>query len=247
MEDKYAKKIVQRRFLLSNGFEEWTVMREAALKEEEAQKIQDDNMKLKAKIQSDVDFIEQKLREDEREKNQQINIDIARNKAAMKEFDMLKQREAKQSCIANELEDNLSLLKVSFREVENQVISKEKKLAAVVNDCGHRLANTKKDGQRHMIQLRHEKEALEKRLYSLIAIHPKQQEEWTEMLKSLKTDNAGEMSFAKKNVDAMIQNKKSLLEREREQLFHLQQETAQLKRQLNGARISKIVGKSAEL
>ena len=56
-------------------------MREAALKEEEAQKIQDDNMKLKAKIQSDVDFIEQKLREDEREKNQQINIDIARNKA----------------------------------------------------------------------------------------------------------------------------------------------------------------------
>lgn len=166
---------------------------------------------------------------------------------ARKEFDMLKQREAKQSCIANELEDNLSLLKVSFREVENQVISKEKKLAAVVNDCGHRLANTKKDGQRHMIQLRHEKEALEKRLDSLIAIHPKQQEEWTEMLKSLKTDNAGEMSFAKKNVDAMIQNKKSLLEREREQLFHLQQETAQLKRQLNGARISKIVGKSAEL
>lgn len=155
---------------------------------------------------------------------------------ARTEFDMLKQKEAKQLYIANELEDNLSLLKESFRETEKQVISQEKKLAAVVNDCGHQIANRKKDGERQMIQVRHEKEAIERRLDSLIASHPKQQDEWAEMLKSLKADNAGEISFAKKKVDAMIQNRQLLLERESAKLLHLQQE-----------RIIKVVGKSAEL
>jgi hypothetical protein len=240
--------------------------------------VRDEKVKMKAKIQSDIDLVQRKFKEEKMEKRQRTNADMARNRAvrnatasvhvidhytsldliylnlvgcwpqemkethdaeikrlkymlneATKESDLLQKKEAEESRIAFELEENRSRIEESFRETKTQVIAQEKRLNAVVRECEQKAASIRKDGELRLMQAGHEKDALEKKLVSLIEDHPKKRDEWEQLLESLKADNAREVSVAKTKVMAMIKNKQSSLEKEAAKLLHLRQETAHLK------------------
>ena len=58
-------------------FKQWTVRREAELEKEEERKLKDEHTEMKNKIQSDIDLVKRKLKEEKMEEKQQMKFDMA--------------------------------------------------------------------------------------------------------------------------------------------------------------------------
>ena len=154
----------------------------------------------------------------------------------------LRQKEARESHFAKELQKKHSRMKESIQEKEDQVATKERRLVSFSNECDQEISNLQQDGERIVKQTKINKASLEKELDRLIANRPKQQDSWALALDELKALHDEEIALAEKKVRALIDRQKAMLEAESAKLLSLRKETADMDRELDNARKTGVLG-----
>ena len=103
-------------------------------------------------------------------------------------------------------------------------------------------ADKKKDADRKIMSARQDFITLEEEFNNLIATHPQRLEEQTKESDSLKAQHQDEIQVAKDKVSAMIEHKRKVVDETSLKLSSLVEVIAQLEKQIDEARASKILG-----
>lgn len=159
-----------------------------------------------------------------------------------KKHGRLKQREGEALCLRKELQSELKRLEMTVHEREQELATQERRhiQGAEVND--QKLDVIRQDGERRVRHETAENEALDKSLQHLIADTDSKTAGFGKELGNLRADNADEQSLARDKVRVMVENKKSALQNETAKLYSLRQVTANIEKQLDDARMAKVLG-----
>ena len=236
--------------------------RETELQKEENDKIQEEYEKMKSKIQSDIDTVKQKLKEERADKMRQLSLDRDERIAAIKEkhdkevsrlrhqlqqatdeTTVLRQKEKEESDRADKLQHELMSLKKSAQDKEDQVITQERRLASFIAENEQSLIEIQQDGERRIGQAKRDRASKERELAKLIDKIPKQREALAKEVDDLRHENETEIELAETKIHKMRESKKSMLQKASAKLISLQQETANIEKEMDTARKSKLLGK----
>ena len=218
--------------------------------------------KMKSKIQSDIDTVKQKLKEERADKMRQLSLDRDERITAIKEkhdkevsrlrhqlqqatdeTTGLRQKEKEESDRADKLQHELSSLKRSVQDKEDQVITQERRLASFIAENEQSLIEIQQNGERRIAQARRDKASTETELAKLIDKLPKQREALAKELDDLRHENETEIELAENKIHKMLESKKSMLQKASAKLLGLQQETTNIEKEMDTARKSKLLGK----
>ena len=138
--------------------------------------------------------------------------------------------------IVEQLQQKLASMKDTVQEKEDDIITQQRRLASHRRENEQQLLDNQQKEKRRIAQSRHEKISREEELDKLIAACPKQQEVLARELEALRKDNTDEVALAESKVNAMLQNKQSVLEVASAKLFQLQQDVVNIDRHMDEAR-----------
>ena len=141
-----------------------------------------------------------------------------------------------ESQIVEQLQQKLASMKNTVQEKEDDIITQQRRLASHRRENEQQLLDNQQKEKRRIAQSRHEKISREEELDKLIAACPKQQEVLARELEALRKDNTDEVALAESKVNAMLQNKQSVLEVASAKLFQLQQDVVNIDRHMYEAR-----------
>ena len=149
---------------------------------------------------------------------------------------------SEESQIVEQLQQKLASMKNTVQEKEDDIITQQRRLASHRRENEQQLLDNQQKEKRRIAQSRHEKISREEELDKLIAACPKQQEVWARELEALRKENADEVALAESKVNAMLQNKHSVLEVASAKLFQLQQDVVNIDRHMDEARRKNVLG-----
>ena len=144
--------------------------------------------------------------------------------------------------IVEQLQQKLASMKDTVQEKEDDIITQQRRLASHRRENEQQLLDNQQKEKRRIAQSRHEKISQEEELDKLIAACPKQQEVLARELEALRKDNTDEVALAESKVNAMLQNKQSVLEVASAKLFQLQQDVVNIDRHMDEARRKNVLG-----
>ena len=147
-----------------------------------------------------------------------------------------------ESQIVEQLQQKLASMKNTVQEKEDDIITQQRRLASHRRENEQQLLDNQQKEKRRIAQSRHEKISREEELDKLIAACPKQQEVLARELEALRKDNTDEVALAESKVNAMLQNKQSVLEVASAKLFQLQQDVVNIDRHMDEARRKNVLG-----
>jgi 2-hydroxychromene-2-carboxylate isomerase len=155
---------------------------------------------------------------------------------------MLTTREKEESSSIAGLQAKITLLKASIHENEDLVIIQERAFESFTYECQQIVADAKSYGEKKISLAKTELLSLKKELNHLIATHPQRVNERNKELNELKAMYADEIRLAQAKVAAMLDKKRSLVEDASAKLLRLQNDIAEIERQIDEARSRKIWG-----
>ena len=152
----------------------------------------------------------------------------------------MREKEAQSKLV--ELKQKVSSLQALIHEKEDRIIVQESSFKTFVKSCDQAIADKKKDADRKIMLANQDLTALEEELNRMIATHPVRLEAKRKDLDSLKAQYRDEIQLANDKVSVMLERKRKAVEEASARLSSLVTVTAQLEKQIDEARASKILG-----
>ena len=140
----------------------------------------------------------------------------------------------------SDMKTKIKMIRRSIHEKEDQALLQENAFRSFATECDQMVLDRKNQGERKTSSARSDLLSLEKTLDHLIATHPHRVDERNEELNALKIKHSEEMQIAQDKVSALLDKKKITIEHDSRRLVSLQQDIAEIERQLAKARSEKI-------
>ena len=155
---------------------------------------------------------------------------------------VLVKQEANTKSNVVELRQKASVLQASIHEKEDTRFVQEGSFVEFAKQLDQAIADKKKDADRKIMSARQDLITLEEEVNNLIATHPQRLEAQRKYLDSLKAQHQDDIQLAKDKVSAMIEHKRKAVDETSFKLSSLVELIAQLEKQIDEARASKILG-----